>query len=151
MTFDVDPGGTEASLYYTVNGVAVSKRVQRELWSYENYSGNYGGGLIYDVSNCGVNNGHVEELGLFGIQQTNNTSVTMIEQAANGAVCTFAGSYSQLGHMGDVIGSFSCSNGNAGGFHMFEMERNPQVISGRFTATSTLGCQSSGHFGGILR
>jgi hypothetical protein len=150
ITFDVD-SVTTANLTYSVNGVVVSKRVARELWSYENYSGNYGGGLVYDVSNCGANNGHIEELGLFSIQQTNNTSITMIEQDANGAVCTYAGSYSQLGHMGDVVGNFSCTNGNVGNFHMFEMEKNPQVISGRFIASSTQGCQSAGRFGGILR
>ncbi len=140
IVFDAD-SVTTANLSYSVNGVTVNKRVERELWSYENYSGNYGGGLIYDVSNCGVNNGHIEELGLFSIQQTGNTAITMIEQGENGVVCTYAGSYSQLGHMGDVVGNLACSNGNAGTFHMFEMEKNQSAISGRFIATSTQGCQ----------
>lgn len=150
MTLDAD-SVTTANLSYTADGVTVNKRVQRELWSYENYSGNYGGGLVYDVSNCGINNGHIEEIGLVSIQHSGNTQFSMAEQDVNGATCTYAGAYSQLGHMGDVVGNYSCSNGNAGSFHMFEMEKNPQVISGRFIATSMQGCQVVGHFGGIIR
>jgi hypothetical protein len=150
IVFDAD-SVTTANQTYADNGVTVTKRVEREVWSNENYSGNYGGGLVYDVTNCGANNGHIEELGLVSIQQTNNTSMTIVEQVSTGGSCTYAGTYSQLGHMGDVIGNFSCTNGNAGTFHMFEMEKNPSVMSGRFAATSTQGCQSTGHFGGILR
>jgi len=150
IVFDVD-SVTTANLSYSVNGVNVSKRVERELWSYENYAGNYGGALIYDVSNCGGSNGHVEEIGLFSIAQANNTSFTMVEQSAAGVTCSYAGTYSQLGHMGDVVGNYSCTNGVAAAFHMFEMEKNPSVVSGRFTATSSQGCQSVGHFGGVLR
>ncbi len=150
IIFDAD-SVTTANLSYSVNGVNVSKRVERELWSYENYSGSYGGGLVYDESNCGTNNGHIEEIGLFSITQTNNTSFTMVEQSAEGVTCSYAGTYSQVGHMGDVVGNYSCTNGVAAAFHMFEMEKNLSVASGRFTATSSQGCQAVGHFGGVLR
>ena len=102
------------------------------------------------MSNCGVNNGHIEELGLFSIQQTNNTSITMIEQVATGGTCTYAGSYSQLGHMGDVVGNFACSNGNAGVSHVRdgeEPERDLRPVYSHLHARLPI----VGHFGGILR
>jgi hypothetical protein len=149
ITFDVD-SVTTANLTYSVNGVVVNKRVARELWSYENYSGSYLGGLVYDVSDCGTANGHFEDAGAVTITQSNNTSMTIVAQQSLGGTCTYSGTYSQLGHMGDLSGVFACSNGGGGTFEAFEMEKSISGMTGRYVAHYG-NCTSSGRFGGLLR
>jgi hypothetical protein len=53
--------------------------------------------------------------------------------------------------MGAVQGTYSCSTGDIGTFQVFEMQVNPNTVSGRFSLISGngAGCQASGYFGGM--
>ena len=65
-TLQFDASNTDfATLTYSVDGVLVAKSIQRQLFAYEDFTGSYFGGFVYDQSNCAnpANNGHVEELG----------------------------------------------------------------------------------------
>ena len=73
----------------------------------------------------------------------------MVEQTSGGS-CNYVANYSQAGHMGTMQGTFSCTNGVAGTFTAFEMEKNLSGMTGRFVAQSNV-CKSAGHFGGLLR
>jgi hypothetical protein len=148
IVFDVD-SVTTANLTYSVNGVTVNKRVARELWSYENYNGQYLGGIVEDVTGCALA-GHREIGGVVTITQVNNTSMTMATAQLDGGACTYSGTYSQLGHMGSFAGGYSCNDGTTGTFTAFEMEKTLSGMTGRFVAQAS-GCSASGHFGGIAR
>ena len=149
LTFDADSSDT-ATLAYSVDGLIVTKSVTRQLWTYEDFTGSYNGGLVYDLASCAnpANNGHVEELGTILISHTGNTSFAMTTQASQ--TCNWNGAYSQLGHMGTVRGTFSCNTGIQGTFTALELEKNINGMTGRFVAADQF-CQLSGHFGGVLR
>ena len=151
LTFDADSADT-ATLSYTVDGVVVTKSVTRQLWAYEDFSGSYNGGVVYDATGCTnpTGNGHFEDLGAVSVNQTSNTVFAMSSQAGTTA-CNWNGTYSQLGHMGSVAGTFACSNGIQGTFQSFEMERTLSGFTGRFVASDNFGCSLSGRLGGLQR
>ena len=149
LTFDADSSDT-ATLSYSVDGLNVTKSVTRQLWAYEDFTGSYNGGLVYDLSSCAnpANNGHVEELGTILISHSGNTAFAMTTQSNQ--TCNWNGTYSQLGHVGTVRGTFTCSTGIQGTFTAFELERSISGITGRFVAADQF-CQVNGHFGGVAR
>lgn len=151
LTFDADSTDT-ALLSYSVDGVAVSKSVTRQLWTYEDFTGNYNGGLVYDLAQCAnpASNGHVEELGPIQISQTGNTAFAMTTQSSL-ATCNWNATYSQLGHMGTAAGSFTCNNGINGTFTAFELERTISGMTGRIAADDNAGCHVDGRLGGVER
>jgi hypothetical protein len=150
LTFDADSTDT-AALAYSVDGVVVTKNVTRQLWAYEDFSGAYYGGLAYQLSQCAnpANNGAVEDLGAVQITHTGNTAFTMVTQAAAGT-CTWSATYSQAGHMGSASGTFNCTNGVAGSFTAFELERTLGGFTGRFVGVDQF-CHLDGRLGGVRR
>ncbi len=151
-TLQFDANSTDfATLTYTVDGVLVTKSVQRQLWTYEDFTGSYYGGLVYDQSACAnpVNNGHVEEFGAFQIDHPANNTFTLTLQS-NFGNCTIAGNYSQLGHMGSVNTNYSCTYGINGTMTLYELERTDTGMTGRFVASNN-ACSASGSLGGVQR
>jgi hypothetical protein len=151
-TLQFDAASTDfATLTYTVDNVAVTKQVQRQLWTYEDFTGSYYGGLVYDQSSCAnaADNGHVEELGPFQIDHPGNNTFTLALQS-NFGNCTIVGNYSQLGHMGTVDANYSCSYGISGTMTLYELERTSAGMTGRFIADNN-ACLASGTLGGVER
>ena len=150
LTFDASSVDT-GTLTYTVDGVGVTKSITRQLWKYEDFTGNYYGGVIYDLSQCAnpANNGHVEDLGTLSINHSANNTITMAAQI-NASACVFVATYSQAGHMGTMQGSYSCTNGITGSFTAYEMEKNISGMTGRVNGQNNF-CTFSGYFGGLLR
>ena len=138
-------------LSYSVDGVVVTKSIQRQLWTYEDFSGSYYGGLVYEQSSCAdpLDNGHVEELGPFQIDHPANNTFTLALQS-NFGNCTVVGNYSQLGHMGTVDANYSCTYGIAGTMTLYELERTGTGMTGRFIADNN-ACLASGKIGGVER
>lgn len=151
-TLSFDAGSTDfATLTYTVDGVVVSKAIERQAWAYEDFTGSYFGGLVYDQSGCvdATNNGHVEEFGAFQVDHAADNTFTLSLQS-NFGTCTITGSYSQLGHMGSVDASYACSYGINGTMTLFELERTSAGMTGRFVAQNN-ACQAAGTLGGVAR
>jgi len=151
-TMQFDASSTDfATLTYSVDGIVVSKAVQRQLWTYEDFTGNYYGGFVYDQSNCAnpANNGHVEELGPFTINHPANNTFTLTLQSSSGQ-CTIAGNYTQLGHMGSVDASYTCTYGVNGTMTLYELERTGTGMTGRFIAENN-ACSVAGSLGGVER
>jgi len=151
LTFDADSSDS-ATMTYSVDGVLVTKSVTRQLWAYEDFTGSYSGGVIYDLAQCAnaASNGHVEELGNVTVSQTTNTVFNMTTQSGTTS-CTWGGTYSQLGHMGSVVGTYSCNNGVTANFTAFELERTVSGFTGRFVANDNFSCNVSGRLGGLQR
>lgn len=150
ISFDADSTDF-ATLTYSVDGIFVAKAVQRQLWTYEDFSGSYYGGLVYDQSSCtnAADNVHVEELGPFQIDHPVDNTFTLALQS-NFGNCTVVGNYSQLGHMGTVDANYACTYGIAGTMTLYELERTSAGMTGRFVADNN-ACSASGTLGGVER
>jgi hypothetical protein len=151
-TLQFDAGSTDsATLTYSIHGDHFTKPVQRQLWTYEDFTGSYYGGLVYDQGSCAnaADNGHVEELGPFQIDHPVDNTFRLTLQSNYGN-CTVVGNYSQLGHMGTVDASYSCSYGISGTMTLYELERTSPGMTGRFVADNN-ACIASGTLGGVER
>ncbi len=140
-----------ATLTYSVDGVVVTKAIQRQLWTYEDFTGSYYGGLVYDQTSCAnaADNGHVEQFGPFQINHPVDNSFTLNVQS-NFGNCTVSGRYSQLGHMGTVEGTYACTFGSSGSITLYELERTSSGMTGRFFGQNN-ACNLSGTLGGVER
>jgi hypothetical protein len=151
MTWNVTSVVT-GTLSYSVDGVAVTKHATRQTLVNENYNGHFAGGIHETDTGCanpGVN-GTIETVGILNIVQNGN-AITMTALPSTGGSCAYAGTLTQYGQMGDVVGSFSCSGGSRGSFNLFEFQVTPYSVVGRFTASYSVpaGCQATGWFGGL--
>ena len=65
--------------------------------------------------------------------------------------CTYQGTYSQLGNIGSIAGTYQCTSGQAGVWNANEIEVSTLGgILGRYSATNVApGCQITGGFGGL--
>jgi len=139
-----------ATLIYTVDGVSVTKTVQRQTWTLENLTGEYLGGYSVTNTNCTALtlNGVEETVGVLSVAQ-NGTAISMTA-ATSVASCTYGGAYSQAGKLGQVNGSYTCTNGVQGSFVLVEMTPTISGFTGRIVGQNQF-CQFSGYLGGIRR
>jgi hypothetical protein len=140
-----------ATLSYTVDGVPISKNVQRQSLALENFIGDYVTAVNLTQTGCfsaaenGTYNGAME---LFIVH--NATGMAMTWSFDSGWSCSFGGSYSQAGHLGIFDGTYSCNNGEAGAMRFFEMTNRRGMVSGRLTGkSSNAGCSYAGRFTGL--
>ncbi len=137
-------------LTYSVDGVAVSKNLTRQLLVLDDFSGRYAGGMHQTLTGCADSSLDAtnDQFAFLTVTQ-NAASVTMSTSTSN-ITCTFSGNLSQAGQMGDVTGNYTCSSGDFGGFEIFEMQVNISGLTGRLSASSVAtGCSTSGWFGGM--
>jgi len=140
---------TTGTLTYSVDGIVVTKSLQRYLIRYDDISGSYYGGFVYTLSGCTnpANNGPTAEFSAIQVSQ-NGLNVTIHESIASGGSCNYLGTYSQAGQMGAINGTFTCSNGAIGTFQAFEVQVTISGIGGRFVGKNQF-CNTSGRFGGV--
>ena len=140
----------QATLTYTVDTVTVTKTLERQTWTSEDYSGEYLGGYSVANTNCNpINlNGTQEDGGFVSVRQ-NGVAITITTTTAV-TTCTYNGSYEQMGKLGQVTGSYSCNNAVSGSFQMFDMTPMLSGFTGRFVGQNQY-CRFSGYFGGVRR
>src|ERR1700682_5874136 len=140
----------QATLAYSVGDIAVTKTVQRQTWANENYSGTYAGGYSIRMTGCAPSslNGIQEVAGLLSVSQV-GASVSMAA-TTNGSTCTFSGTYTRTGKLGDVQGTYSCTDGTHGAFDAFEMTPTISGFTARIAGQNQY-CNWSGFLGGISR
>jgi hypothetical protein len=141
---------TKATLTYSVDGITVSKALQRQTWTNENYTGTYAAGYSIQRSQCSPSslNGLDEEVGTISVNQSGTTMSMVLAYGYD--TCTFSGTYEQAGKLVRVQGTYRCGSGVQGTFDAIEMT---PAISG-FTARvrgQNQYCQWSGFLGGIAR
>jgi len=147
-TIDFDQEGSiSAFLQYTVDGVAVSKHVQRYTWKTNDISGLFNASRVVLGFNCAPSAPVTDNLGPTTLSQSGSTISISTAGGTPSTTCNYSGSYSQGGRMGVVEGAYSCNDGNSGTFRMEEVEANPHGISAYYQAIAN-GCQVRGHFGG---
>jgi hypothetical protein len=143
---------TTGQVSYSVNGINVTKTVQRQTLQNNPYvNGNYAGAYFSSISGCPVasSNGTI---GTFIAMTASGTpaatTFTIALQDNSGAfstICTASGPYTQAGRMGTVTGTWSCTGAINGNSTMFEIESGLNGISARFHNTFG-GCVENGHF-----
>jgi hypothetical protein len=142
-----------AEFQYTINGVTVTKTVQRLGVAAANMTGAYTGAMVYRIFNCnsGSPQSYVDNAN-FTVAQ-NGASVTIASTfPVAGGSCTHTGNYAQDGRYGRISGNYTCAGGASGTFEMFEIESGSQSFSGRYTGTVVSGalrCSQEGRMGGV--
>ena len=141
--------GTSATLQYSVDGTSVTKTIERQTLRNLNFTGLFLGGTVYTFFNCinpANNNLTFSDSGLLTIIHS-GASFRIVAQGQS--TCTFNGTYSQRGRLGNVSGgTYSCADGTAGTFTMGTLEWTTFGMSGAANGQNQF-CQFSAYFGGI--
>jgi hypothetical protein len=137
-----------ATMTYTVDGVAVTKSIQRQTFAANALTGNYMGAIGGTDTNCGASSGNFTQFAQYAIVHSgSNITISAAFQAASS--CNYQGTYTQSGRMGSIDGSFVCSNGSGGAFHAVELEASYQAFFTRYTADYGGGCVETGRISGM--
>lgn len=139
---------TTATLSYTAEGASVTKQIQRQTFVSNNLAGSFLGGLVATGSGCTTTS--ILVFDHFNATHS-GTQVTLPVQffAGNGTAqsCTFTGTYSQSGKLGNVAGNWNCTTGNTGTFTISQIVVAQTGWSGRFNGQDQF-CTYNGYFGG---
>jgi hypothetical protein len=140
----------QATLSYTVNGIAVTKALTRQTWRDEDYTGNYLAGYSVRNANCAPpsSNGNEESGGVMSI--THSGAAISLTTTTTAGTCTYTGAYSQNGKLGQVSGNYACSSGVQGPFTLVEMTPTVSGFTSRIVGSNQF-CDFSGTFGGVVR
>lgn len=151
ITFNV-PFVQSGTVQYSVDGVAVTKAVQRQLLRYDNYNGGYVMAVNLTSSGCFNPTSDGAITGLMGIGITQNgQSMTIGWAFPDGTVCNHSGNFTQAGRMGSFHGTYACTSGEIGTMNFIEMTNRQKMMSARFVGQSTnAGCSYSGSFTGLI-
>lgn len=138
------------TLTYSVDGVTVSNSIERQTFRLNELSGTYRGAQVGTKTNCGASTGTTENSTLFTITHS-VTDISITASLSDANFCTYTGTYSQFGKMGQIDGTFSCINGSNGLFFAAGIEASDKGFLGRFFADFGGGCIESGLMGGVKR
>lgn len=138
----------QATLSYTVDGVTVTKSVERQTWANENYTGSYAAGFSVRNFNCNPasRNGIGENVASLSVTQSGSTISMAVANALDS--CTYTGTYMQTGKLGQAQGTFTCASGDAGTFNFIEMTPTVTGFTARVSGADPF-CQWSGNVGAI--
>jgi hypothetical protein len=146
IAFEYAPPAT-GRLTYSIDGAAVTKQVRRQTWRANDLAGTYRGYRITKTLNCASGSSFTTTRQADVTVTHIGNSVTMTQQD-NLPNCTFSGTYSQDGHLGNVTGTYTCSDNTSGPFALTGIEVGVRGYLGRFSGTDA-GCQIYGHMGGV--
>jgi hypothetical protein len=141
------------TLRYTVDGVVVNRTVQRQPLTYDDYSGTYRALMTSTATGCrfpAVNGSSTDQLSIRVVQNGSQMTQTWT-YLVNGNVCTYSGTYAQLGRMGTFDARFQCTSGEIGRATLTEMNNVPNMFTARLQVNSTTyGCNSVGEMQGLV-
>ena len=137
----------QATLTYSVDGIVVTKQIERQLLRNNDNSGSYYGGTTDVSRNCInplLNNVRTEDEGSLSITQV-GPLITI-----HAPTCTFVGTYSQQGQIGRADTTYVCTNGAVGSVTFFDMHVETSGVVGRYTGRDPI-CQFDGNIGGYRK
>ena len=141
-------GVSTGTMTYTVDGVAVTKSIQRQTFLANALTGNYMGSIAGTDANCGASSGNFTQFAQYAIVHS-GSNITISAAFNTAPSCNYQGTYTQSGRMGSIDGSFVCTNGSGGAFHASELEASYQGFFTRYTADYGGGCVETGRIGGL--
>lgn len=134
-------------LTYTVDGVFVNKRIERQTFRLQNMTGTYSGivlGIRTGASCIAPQTAIANEV---RITQSGDR-ITMTAPANNTASCTYAGNYRQLGRMGQIDATVTCAGVQVGTATIFEIEAGVDGYFARYAAMYGT-CEEEGKMIGV--
>lgn len=137
----------DGMLTYTVNGVTVSKAVQRQTWAPNDASGTFEGQRVITAASGSCVPG-ATPFNAFQVTQTQGALA--MQGLLGGTSCRFNGDYTQQGRLGASKGSFVCDDGNAGSYSLSEIRATFYGFFARYNGTER-GCSVEGRIGGVNR
>jgi hypothetical protein len=147
----VAPTRTTATVTYSVDGVEVTKSIQRYTFRHEQFGTQYAGTQQVVLSKCdnpaddGTRVQHVSYSVAFD-------ALRMTIVSSDGAkTCTYAGPYSQQGHLGRLDSAYSCSTGEAGALAFDEISVQRFGIVGQLFGANNRGCRIEGSFAAVAQ
>lgn len=136
-------------LTYTVNGMQVTKNLQREFIAVDDFSGDYGGNLHQTNTGCSDASQNITTdvpAALAIRQNENQVNFAIADVSLN--VCSYVGMVSQTGQLGRIASTFTCTDGRHGNLNILELQVNISGITGRFTSQDMpSGCTATGWLG----
>jgi hypothetical protein len=144
VTFDAATSST-GTLTYSVNGVNVTKSVQRQTWATENLAGTYRGATIGTFTGC-PGTSTVDNANTLTITQT-GTNVTINEFGSNYS-CRYNGALTQNGKIAAIVGTGNCSDGGFQNFNADNVLAGKDFISMTFRLDVS-SCHFEGRIGGM--
>lgn len=128
-------GSDSAALEYTVDGVKVTKSVQRLTFRQHDWTGLYFGAVRAGHHGCaaGFVPAFIYDSGFVHVDHRGGAfSLTM--QGAK-AACEFTGAYTQHGRLGEAQGTYACVDGPGGSFRLRGLETAERTFGGRIEIT----------------
>lgn len=151
-TFTLDTV-TAGTLQYVVDGMRVTKLIQRQPISYDYYGGEYLVSYTYTNTGCKAasQNGIYSGSGRVVIAQNQATMTMEIQNVLAAGTCKSSGRYDQLGRMGTYTAPYSCAWGETGSMQIYEMNNSPYVFTARMSFSSPgYGCNTRGEIVGVI-
>jgi hypothetical protein len=140
-----------ATIQYSVDGNNVSKNVTRQTLRFDNYSGTFPVTTQRVITHCPDASRNGERISQETIAIAHDGTVIAIDWPSSQASCRYTGAYLQNGKLGAAQTTYTCSDGEAGDFTVFEMTRHDGFISGRFQGHSVSnGCDYRGRIAGFV-
>jgi len=142
---------SQGSLSYSIDGVQVSKLIQRQTFRENNLSGSYIGSQSSTLSGCGASNGIRVDAGATVVSHAPDNAISITTNLNGAATCVYSGNYFQSGRLGEIAGSVVCSEGTSGSFYMTEIEAGYLGYIGRFATSLGGSCGESGTMAWLVR
>jgi hypothetical protein len=142
------------NVFYSVNGVAVSKDVVRQTLVFDDYSGTYLAALHVAVTGCSDPTENLPPTDfpvLFTVTVTQSGASMTITISTLGMLgLTIAGTLGQSGQFGALTGTYFDSTGEVGNASVSAMNVQVNALTASFSQSSTnRGCQSVGYLAGM--
>lgn len=150
-----------ATLTYTVNGVMVTKAIQRQPLAAYALSGTYSGSIAGSVASCAnpASNGNVGGRFSLTVAEVEGASATLtfnfVDTAHSGVVCTLSGPLTHYGGLYTITSAqYTCSSpglstGSIVSAALNLFDQTGQGVEGKWTATTNTGCSQSIRFSAV--
>ena len=141
LTFESN-GVDRAILEYTVDGVKTTRTVQRLTFRNRDWSGIYRGVMRANYNACAPDFVPAYIYDDAFVEIEHNGSAFSMYVDGRKAVCTYTGTYTQHGRVGEATGTYSCTGGPSGTFTLKGVESHERAFGGRLE-TSHPSCASN--------
>jgi hypothetical protein len=134
-----------AQLRYNVNSVIVVKAIGRFTFAAQTLAGSYIGAtsdITYDCKDPTRNNLVTTEVGAFTIKEQAGQLIVHFP------VCEYSGEYTQQGQIGQIAGTYFCTNLATGAATFTGMQAEKGGIVGTYTGKDS-SCSFRGNIGGM--
>jgi hypothetical protein len=145
---------TSGTLDYTIDGVAVTKTIERLTLAPLSVAGLYIGGVSGRRSGCSASGVIVDAMQFEVLHSTltNDIRIDQISTKTGQVVCRMEGRAAQLGKVLTVAGAaYSCVDGWQAPAHVFNLRPTPTGFEGQWVSDGGNGCSESGQFSGVTQ